>query len=122
MSKKIINWFTVIVWLAVIYYFSSQPNLKSELEPMWDLIFRKIAHIAEYFILAFLFLRALEQYRLNFRNLLLVTCFLSLVSAGFDEWHQSFIAGRVASPLDVGIDSLGVLGFMGLKIAEKGKK
>ena len=29
--------------------------------------------------------------------------------ASFDEYHQSFVAGRGPSVIDVGIDSLGVL-------------
>jgi VanZ family protein len=32
---------------------------------------------------------------------------LSLVYAGTDEYHQTFVAGRTGSPIDVAIDGLG---------------
>ena len=109
--KIFLNWLAVIIWMLVIYYFSSQPDLKSELQPVWDLVFRKIAHMAEFFVLAYLIFRALSVHKLKPANLLLTTCLLSLAYAGFDEWHQSQVAGRVASMIDVGIDSLGIIFF-----------
>ncbi|OGY45483.1 MAG: hypothetical protein A2744_02230 [Candidatus Buchananbacteria bacterium RIFCSPHIGHO2_01_FULL_44_11] len=111
-TKQFINWLVVILWLGVIYYFSHQPDLKSELEPFWDLIFRKIAHMAEYFVLTFLLFRALGQYRLSSKKRLVLALFLAVLSAATDEWHQSFIKGRSASLLDVGVDSIGTLTFI----------
>lgn len=119
--KIILNWLFIAGWLAVIYYFSSQPNLKSELEPLWDLIFRKIAHMAEYFVLAFLLFRALSGHRLSRNKALALALILALFYALTDEYHQSFIAGRSASLVDAGIDGLGPLIFTGLKIFEKDK-
>ena len=107
-----LNWLAVLLWLGVIYYFSSQPNLKSELEPIWDLIFRKIAHLAEFFVLAYLLYRSLSSNGLKGKNLLLISFFLSLTFAVFDEWHQSQVAGRSASPVDVLVDSVGILFFV----------
>src|SRR3989338_4752211 len=66
-----LNWLAVLLWLGVIYYFSSQPNLKSELEPIWDLIFRKIAHLAEFFVLAYLLYCSLSSNGLKGKKLLL---------------------------------------------------
>ncbi|MFA6254790.1 MAG: VanZ family protein [Patescibacteria group bacterium] len=111
MSKKIFNWLAVIAWMGVIYYFSAQPDLKSSLEPFWDYIFRKIAHMAEFFILAYLFFRALGQSKINSKTSLIFAFILSLAYAGFDEWHQSYVAGRVASLKDIGIDGMGILFF-----------
>ena len=74
LPKILLNWLAVLIWLAVIYYFSAQSDLKSELEPFWDMFFRKIAHISEFFVLAYLFFRALSGYKLNYKNLLLVSC------------------------------------------------
>ncbi len=120
--KIFFNWLAVIIWLVVIYYFSSQPDLKSELEPFWDLIFRKISHAAEFFVLTYLFFRALSEYKFKLRNLLLVTGILSLIYAGFDEWHQGQVMGRTASFVDVGVDSVGVLVFMFLQLQKKSKE
>ncbi|OGY52573.1 MAG: hypothetical protein A3J65_01250 [Candidatus Buchananbacteria bacterium RIFCSPHIGHO2_02_FULL_45_11b] len=119
--KSILNWLAVIGWLMVIYYFSSQPNLKSELEPLWDLIFRKIAHLAEYFVLAFLLFRALLGHKAPKTPALALALILSLFYAFTDEYHQSFTAGRSASLVDAGIDGLGPVIFTGLKLFEKDK-
>jgi VanZ family protein len=105
--------------LALIFYFSSQPNLKSELAPFWDLILRKIAHMAEYFVLAFLLFRALDQYRISFKNSIITAGFLALAYSVSDEFHQSFVARRVASFIDVCIDGLGIISFVFLKFFEK---
>ncbi len=64
-SKIFINiikyWLPVFVWCALIYYLSSIPELKSDLPNQWDFVARKMAHMAEYGILTFLFFRAAVQ-------------------------------------------------------------
>ena len=118
-TKLFLNWLVVVLWLAVIFYFSNQPNLKSEFQPFWDLVLRKGAHMAEYFVLTFLLFRALNQCKLSLRNLFIVSALCSLAYAISDEFHQSFVGGRVASPIDVSIDSFGIIGFVVLKLLEK---
>ncbi|MFA6322216.1 MAG: VanZ family protein [Candidatus Buchananbacteria bacterium] len=117
--KIILSWFLVFAWLGVIYYFSSQPNLKSEFKPLWDLILRKAAHMAEFFVLAFFLFKAYKTQGLNFFQCLAFSLISAVVGASFDEWHQSYTVGRVASPVDVSIDSLGVAAFTILKFIEK---
>lgn len=119
MKKVILNWLVVILWLGVIYYFSSQPDLKSELAPAWDLVFRKIAHMAEFFVLSYLFFRAYRSFNLSIGRSLLLAFIFSIAYAFFDEWHQSLVAGRHASLVDVGIDSVGVLAFAILSVIKK---
>ncbi len=106
-----LSWFFVFLWLGVIYYFSDQPNLKSDFQPFLDLIFRKIAHLSEFFVLAYLIYKA--NYNLGFKNKqALALSALGVIScAFFDEYHQSFITGRQASVIDVVIDSFGGLIF-----------
>lgn len=118
-GKIIISWIGVLLWMGVIYYFSSQPDLKSELEPMWDLIFRKIAHMAEFFILAYLFFNAYKSLGASVGKALIFAFMFSVAYAGFDEWHQSQVAGRVASIVDIGIDSVGILLYVLLKLQKK---
>jgi len=118
-KKIVLNWLAVLIWMGVIYYFSSQPNLKSELEPIWDLIFRKIAHMAEFFILAHLLFKAYQSHGLSVKKSLFFAFIIALAYATADEWHQSQIAGRVASIIDVGIDGFGALFFIFLKLVEK---
>ena len=47
MIKKCINWLYVLLWMCVIFYFSSQPNLKSDLPSMWDFILARGARTDE---------------------------------------------------------------------------
>ncbi len=98
-SRLFLFWFPVVAWAAVIFAFSSIPSLSSGLGT-WDTVLRKGAHVTEYAVLGALLLRALV------RDL---PAFLAGVAyAATDELHQHFVAGRHASPIDVGIDALGV--------------
>lgn len=113
-----LSWLAIIFWFSVIYYFSAQPNLKSEFKPLLDLILRKIAHMAEFFVLAYLFFRTYRLHGLPLVPALILSILSAVGGAMFDEWHQSFTSGRVASFKDVLIDGLGIVGFLGLKLWE----
>jgi VanZ family protein len=94
----------VLVWAAVIFAFSSIPSLSTHLGT-WDLILRKAAHMTEYTILAGLLRRATASYGWAFA--------LAVAYAASDEFHQTFVRGRHGSPVDVGIDAIGItLGLM----------
>ena len=94
----------VLVWAAVIFTFSSIPSLSTHLGT-WDLVLRKAAHLTEYAILAALLRRATGSYGWAFM--------LAVAYAATDEFHQTFVRGRHGSPIDVGIDAIGVsLGLM----------
>ena len=92
-------WLPVVVWAAVIFALSSTPDLGTGLGG-WDLVLRKIAHVAEYAILGALLARATGRAGLAFA--------LGALYAISDEVHQSFVPGRLGSPLDVAIDAIGV--------------
>ena len=94
----------VLIWAAVIFTFSSVPSLSTHLGT-WDLVLRKAAHLTEYAILAALLRRATGSYFWAFG--------LAVAYAATDEFHQTFVRGRHGSPIDVGIDAIGVtLGLM----------
>ena len=93
-------WLPVVAWAAVIFAFSSVPDLGTGLGG-WDLVLRKIAHAAEYAVLGALLARALR------RPGLAVT--LGVLYAVSDEAHQTFVPGRMGSPIDVAIDTLGIV-------------
>ena len=101
--------------MGVIFYFSSQPNLASDFQPLWDLIFRKIAHVAEYFVLAYLWLKALRAHGLSPAAAISLTVILAVTVAGLDEWHQYFVLGRQGKIWDVLIDCLGVISLLVLE-------
>jgi VanZ family protein len=93
-------WLPVVLWAAVIFTFSSIPSLSSGLGG-WDLVLRKLAHIAEYAILGLLLVRALGRE---------VSAFAAGVAyAASDELHQHFVTGRTASAVDLAVDAFGLL-------------
>ena len=93
-------WLPVVAWAAVIFAFSAVPSLGIGLGG-WDLILRKLAHVAEYAILGALLARALPS-RLS------VAFALGVAYAVTDEIHQTYVPGRAGRPLDVLIDAAGV--------------
>jgi VanZ family protein len=92
-------WLPVVAWAALIFAFSSVPDLGTGLGG-WDHALRKLAHAAEYAILGALLLRATGRAG--------PALALGVLYAVSDEVHQSFVPGRVGSPLDVALDALGV--------------
>ncbi len=98
-------WAPPLVLAAVIWFFSSQPDLSSGLGVI-DLVGRKLTHAGEYALLCFLLWRALRG-RLAGAGVLGVAFALAVAYGALDEYHQTFVAGRNGSPIDVGIDALG---------------
>jgi VanZ family protein len=92
-------WLPVVLWAAVIFAFSSVPDLGTGLGG-WDLVLRKLAHMAEYAILGALLVRATGRVGLAVA--------LGTLYAVSDEVHQAFVPGRMGSPVDVAIDAVGV--------------
>jgi VanZ family protein len=99
-SAVVLRFVPVVAWAAVIFALSSVPSLSTHLGT-WDLILRKCAHMTEYAILAVLVARAVGSTPVAFA--------LAVAYAATDEWHQTFVRGRHGSPVDVGIDAVGVL-------------
>ena len=79
-------------------------------EGIWDLILRKIGHITEYFILTILVARTAggSIFRINKKSIILGALF-SFFFAVSDEYHQTFTHGRHGAPIDVGVDSIGII-------------
>ncbi|MDA7857930.1 VanZ family protein [bacterium] len=102
-------WTPPAFWCGLIFYLSSIPNLSTNLGTL-DVILRKLAHIVEYGILAFLIWRAIVN-SISMSRVKIYTWAgsLSILYAISDELHQSFVPTRGPSALDVIIDSIGVL-------------
>jgi VanZ family protein len=99
-SSSIVRlWLPVVAWAAVIFAFSSVPDLGTGLGG-WDLVLRKLAHTAEYALLGALLVRATGRAGLAFA--------IGVLYATSDEIHQTFVAGRAGSAVDVAIDAIGV--------------
>ena len=121
-------WLPILVWMTLIFIGSSDvlsaEHTSRFIEPLlrWlrpgispatiakvHLLVRKAGHVSEYAVLAVLVYRALVHTLLAGRAfasaaLVLATCALYAAS---DEFHQSFVPSRTASPRDVMIDISG---------------
>ncbi len=96
----------------------SAPVFASRAESMQFFV-RKAAHITEYFLLTlsiFLPLRVWipqksdsETGKLFLLHYLLPAFLLTVICAAADEFHQSFVPGRCGTPVDVLVDSIGII-------------
>jgi VanZ family protein len=100
-------WLPVLVWPALIFALSSIPSLGTGLGG-WDVVLRKLAHITEYAVLAFLLRRALSA------PWAFAAAVLYAIS---DELHQTFVRGREGRPRDVLVDVIGIV--LGLLAARR---
>jgi VanZ family protein len=132
-------WISVIAWVLVIFIASGdlmsaehtsrflgpfllwlKPDISVETLAQIQFCVRKAAHLTEYAILALVVCRAVfYETNLKWPSSILYTnawiiCVLVAVS---DEFHQSFVASRGASPWDVMIDSGGAI--LGLLVCSK---
>jgi len=136
-TQNVKFWLPVLLWMSFIFWMStgtfSGENTSSIIVPIIKFIvsgisdekanlihglIRKSGHVTEYFILAGLVLRAFCAGAIStltrkqiFYSLLVVALY-----ASSDEFHQSFVATRTASIIDVGIDTIG--GVLAIIIAE----
>ncbi len=94
-------WGPPVALMALIFALSGMPSDVQE-RAWWDLALRKGAHFAEYALLCALLFRAL-------RGRLALAWTLTVLYAVSDEFHQSFVDGRVGTPRDVVIDATGAL-------------
>lgn len=88
--------------MALIFYLSAQPDPGPDV----GAIGRIGAHFAEYALLAALWAWALAP--VLGRRALAAAAAIALLYAVSDEYHQGFVPGRDADPLDVLIDAAGI--------------
>ena len=118
MKNKIALWLPVMVWAGGIFYLSSIPGLRIT-EAWWDIIARKLAHMAVFGILALLIRQALKgSTAWSNRHVTLGSLMLTFLYACSDEIHQHFVSQRHGTPIDVLIDTLGA--WIALRIIRRG--
>ncbi len=126
--ERIIRYAPLILWIGLIMFLSSgqgsMPNTSRFIRPLLEFLFpdapeeilivyhgyiRKLAHVAEYAILAFWAARAFVSSNKNFLRRLWFACsfILVLAVASIDETNQSFLNSRTGSIYDVLIDVSG---------------
>ena len=95
--------------MTLIFFLSGQPG-DGEDKALWEVLLRKLAHVTEYALLTLATWRAARGLRPSWSPTahLAFAAAVSLVYAGTDEWHQTFIEERNGTPVDVLIDSIGI--------------
>lgn len=132
-----------VLWMIVIFLFSTSgfgsEQTGAVLEPLVRFFFpsispdtldaihlavRKLAHLTEYAVLAFFWCRALQGAGTKWRSQIVPAFIICALYAASDEWHQSFVGNRTASPVDVLVDVSGAalaLAVLGLKTKMRGQ-
>jgi VanZ family protein len=96
-----------LAMMGLIFFLSAQPDLDSGLG-LIDLIGRKIVHLGIYLALTLAWFWALRPAAPP-GPALAIAAAVSFAYAVSDEYHQSFVEGRAGSPVDVAIDSIGIV-------------
>ncbi|MGI6778243.1 MAG: VanZ family protein [Acetivibrionales bacterium] len=132
-KKTVILFFATIIWMGVIFWFSSQPAndsaaLSGELARIFrnllnslfggkipgflrwlffenQFFIRKAGHFMEYFILGLLVSGLI--FRQNFKRKFLISVLICFFYAVSDEIHQMFVPGRGPMVTDVMLDTSG---------------
>jgi len=103
----------LILYCTVIYWLSDQPSLPTPmLFPHQD----KLFHAGAYFVLAAFVLRAFRHIIASLPMLMISSLVFSSLYGLSDEWHQSFVPGRMNDIADWAADTAGVLLFLGLYV------
>jgi len=106
--KRILKfWFPLILWMLVIFSFSSFPTTKTSQIYWQDFVVKKLAHITEYAILTILLYRALINSNVNKKKAAILSIILAVLYGASDEFHQSFTPGREPRIRDVLFDAFG---------------
>jgi len=98
-------WLPPIALMALIFALSAMPTDDVD-RGLAHLLLRKAAHFTEYALLAALWWRALRS-RVTESTAMLAALAIAVGYAITDEIHQTFVDGRIGSPVDVLIDSAG---------------
>lgn len=101
----------LILYCVLIYWLSDQSTLPA---PMLFQHQDKVVHAGAYFLMAIFALRAFRHALSSLPLLLLSSLAFCSLYGVFDEWHQSFVPGRMSDVNDWLADTMGALIFLGL--------
>ena len=102
-NRALLRAIAPLLLMGVIFYFSAQSS--SGEHSWWEIVFRKLGHVTEYALLTAAWWWTL---RIVLRRPLPWAIGISLAYACTDELHQTFVPGRTGTPVDVGVDAIGM--------------
>jgi VanZ family protein len=95
------------LWCALIFTLSAQPHLELVDRELLDLVLRKTGHAVEYGVLALLASMTVAPGPSRPPAARWAAWAFAVAYAMSDEFHQTFVAGRMGQPRDVAIDAVG---------------
>lgn len=115
MGKKILRqlslWLPVVLWMALIFKFSSG-TIPTASAVFWqDFAFKKTGHALLFGALAILLYRGFIGNGINKKKALIWAIVFSTFYGATDEFHQMFTQGRESRIRDVFIDGMGAFAF-----------
>lgn len=108
--RRYLVWIPSLIWMSVIFTFSSRQSVSVSGEYWLDFVFFKSIHIAEYAILTFLNMFALvnSNPKSSLQKNGIYSVILAILFATSDEYHQTFVPTRQGKHFDVLVDSVGI--------------
>ncbi len=110
-SRARIAWIASVIWMGVIFALSSVPGGSM---PAGD--YGWLGHFGVYFVLGGLYFIALKGEQRGWR-VVVAAVVLASVYGVTDEFHQSFVPGRMPDPADWAMDTAGALTGAALALA-----
>jgi VanZ family protein len=102
--RRLHLWMPPLLYMAVIFYFSSQPKPLPELTThVWD----KGLHAVEYGALGILLWRAFAGENVKRVRAVVLAIVVACAYAASDEWHQAFVPLRSPDVMDWMADTIG---------------
>lgn len=144
-AGTLIAWTAVLLWMLVIFSFSSQAadqsadlskgiveifiDMIEKIVPGYDVAMinlehyiRKSAHFCSYLILGILVMNALRRSGVEGFRLCAFALGICVLYAISDEVHQLFVSGRSGQATDVLLDSAGAMLGIGVRMLFKREK
>jgi VanZ family protein len=109
------RWWPALVLMAVIFVASSQTKAAVPQFGAYDWPVKKFAHVISYGLLGIAYLHGLANGRRATVRMAMAAVLMAAAYGATDEFHQSFVAGRGAGPVDVGIDTLGAMAGLAIQ-------
>lgn len=112
MPKILKYWLPPLVWMSIIFYFSSFPKVSVTGNTFYAFVIFKALHIIEYAVLYVLLFRAfysISEKKLALKYQFLLAFLVGVLYAISDEVHQTFIPTREGKLRDALIDTGGIV-------------
>jgi VanZ family protein len=104
-----------LVYMSFIFYLSSSPGSVTGKDTDFNRFIFNFLHIPLFGVLSLLLLYTLKgdvhPFEIRKRTYIMSFC-LTILYAVFDEWHQSYVQGRMTSLSDICLDGIGGLVFL----------